>query len=173
MRISGAIPVMAGLGLVGAAIGIHLGNSAVSMIDPVHYGGAEETRFHSDLVPQRQDWSAVQLAEYQEAQQGPSGTEGLGSGCVRCPDYPVSYLPEQHPAYAAWDSAPAAYAYEEEADYVVYEPEPEAEVDRRRVELYTSYPITEAEAEEQAALAEEEEALLAAAEALVDWAGTR
>ena len=140
MQIKGRWPVVAGLALVGAVAGIHLGNSAVSMIDPVHYGGADEVRFHSDLVAQRQDWSAVQLAEYQQATLGPPETQGLGSGCIRCPDYPVTYAPEQHPAYAAWDGGRDHGAYggtivEETADYVIYEPEPEHEAQRERLEL--------------------------------------
>ena len=170
MRVSKSLPVVAGLAVLATAFGVSLGRSAIAEINPAYFSDPEP-RFHADLVPQRQDWDRVQVAEYRAA----AVSEGLGDGCIRCPEFPVEYVPEQHPVYAAWDAGAQPVAAT--ADYVVYEPEPEPDPRMERVRVYSGYAITEAEAEEQARAAAEE-AELAAMEAEEDmqvelYAGTR
>ena len=169
MRFSGSLPIAAGLAVLATATGAHLGRSAIAEINPAHFSDPAP-RFHADLVPQRQDWDRVQVAEYRAA----AVAEGLGDGCIRCPDFPVEYMPEQHPVYATWDAE--ARATEEPVDYVIYEPEPERDPRMERVRAYSSYAIDQEEAEEQTRAAAEE-AELAAAEAedmeAEFYAGTR
>lgn len=150
------LPVMAGLSLVGAALGVHLGQSTVAEINPAHFGDPE-TYFHTDLVPHRSggEWAQVQAAEYQQAQSG----EGLGTGCVRCRDYPEEYYPRHEPVVetysTGWVTVPA-----EPVELVVVEPAPDPAWER--VERYASYPVSAEEAEAAIVEAPAEEAFAAA-----------
>jgi hypothetical protein len=93
------LPVLAGLSILGAALGVNLGRSAVAEINPAYYQEPEE-HFHADLVPYRSpDWAQAQAAGYQAAQQ-PVVIGDLGSGCIGCRDYPVEYYPKHDPAVA-------------------------------------------------------------------------
>ena len=154
MRLSGSLPIVAGLAVLATAAGVSLGRSAIAEINPAYFSDPEP-RFHADLAPQRQDWDQVQMAEYRQA----AVSEGRGDGCIRCPEFPVEYVPEQHPVYASWDAG--AQVAEETADYVVYEPAPEPDPRMERVRVYSGYAVTEAEAEEQARAAAEEAELAA------------
>jgi hypothetical protein len=134
------LPIMAGLAILGTAVGINLGHSAVSEINPAYFSDPEDS-FHSDLVPYRSpDWAQVQAAEYRAAQQ-PVLVGDLGSGCVGCRDYPVEYVPRHAPAvdgytvYAANAPAPAPAQV-----YVVEAAAPDPA--RERIQAYASYPVS-------------------------------
>ncbi|HEX8511624.1 MAG TPA: hypothetical protein VF688_00805, partial [Allosphingosinicella sp.] len=69
MPVSTTLPVLAGLSILGAALGITLGKSAVAEINPAYFNEAEDD-FHADLVPNRgSDWAQAHQAEYRTAQQ--------------------------------------------------------------------------------------------------------
>ena len=141
-------PVMAGLAILGTALGVQLGQSAIAEIDPVHFSDPEP-RFHADLVPHaRGDWAQVQVAEYHQA----AGTAGYGDGCIRCPEYPVEYVPEPHPAFDGFEDGWSASAAVAEPVEVVFAEA--SNPDWERVERYASFPVNA----RQARLAEEEPA---------------
>jgi hypothetical protein len=133
------LPMLAGLALVGTAAGVSLGHSAISEINPLHYGSAPE-RFHADQVALRPDW-----AQPQPALAPAVSAEGLGSGCLGCSARDGAYYAapavvtytDSWRADAQRAAAPIEATYVEEAA-----PDPE----RERVVRYASYPITEAEA---------------------------
>jgi hypothetical protein len=134
-----AVPLIAGLALIGTAAGVSLGHSAVSEINPVYFTSVPD-RFHADRTPQRADWTAPQPAL------SAVSAEGLGSGCFGCSA--ASFEHYAAPAAVAYTdgwradaeraAAPIPPAFVEEAA-----PDPE----RERVVRYASYPITEAEAQ--------------------------
>ncbi len=152
------LPIMAGLSILGAALGITLGKSAISEINPAYFSDPEDS-FHSDLVPYRSpDWAQVQSAEYRAAQQ-PVLVGDLGSGCIGCRDYPIEYVPRHDPAVDGYQDGYAAIA-PQPARIVIVET-PAADPARERIQAYASYPVT-ADAQPAEALAaapEEEEAV--------------
>jgi hypothetical protein len=125
--------------MIGAAAGVSLGHSAISEINPVYFGEAED-RFHAEITPQRPDWSQPQ------APLAAVSAEGLGSGCLGCSARGAEYYAA--PAVVTYTdgwradaeraAAPADAPYVEEAG-------PDSE--RERLVRYASYPITEAEAQ--------------------------
>jgi hypothetical protein len=157
MPASTTLPVIAGLSILGAVLGVNLGHSAVSEINPAYFSDPEDS-FHADLVPYRSpDWAQVQAAEYHSAQQ-PVLVGNLGGGCVGCRDYPVEYVPRHEPAvdgyqdgYAA--SAPAAAPAQV---YIVEAAAPDPA--RERVQLYASYQVSSDEKPAPAAEAAEAQA---------------
>ena len=92
MAYSLTLPIAAGLAVAGSAAGIWLGNSAIGLINPVYYN-EPETRFHADLAAQRPNWERVQLAEAEAM------AEGLGTGCIKCADYPEEVYPSAEAYY--------------------------------------------------------------------------
>ena len=57
MPVSTTLPIMAGLSILGAALGVTLGHSAIAEINPAYFNEAEDS-FHADLVPYRSpDWA--------------------------------------------------------------------------------------------------------------------
>jgi hypothetical protein len=156
MPVSTTLPVIAGLSILGAALGITLGNSAVAEINPAYFNEAEDD-FHSDLVPNRSsDWAQVHQAEYRAAQQ-PVLVGELGTGCVGCRDYPVAYVPRHDPAvdfYAGGELLRAP-----EPTYVEgVETAPAPDPDRERIVRYASYPVSSEERPVEVAGAPVEEA---------------
>ncbi len=146
------LPTAAMLSLVGAALGVFLGNGAINEINPVHYQTEEpRSRFHADLTPQGyRDWASVQVAEFRAAE---SGTD-LGSGCVGCRTYPEEYVPVHEAslgkAHTAW-----AEVTEEAVSEPLVQPAVEVrddEADLEQVEAYAHFPVTADE--QQLALAE-------------------
>ena len=158
MPASTTLPIIAGLSILGASLGVTLGRSAISEINPAYFSDPEDS-FHSDLVPYRSpDWAQVQAAEYRAAQQ-PVLVGDLGRGCIGCRDYPVEYVPRHDPAvdgyadgyedgYAA--SAPAAVPAQ---IYIVEAPAPDPA--RDRIAQYASYPVSSDEKPVEAAEAAE------------------
>ena len=132
------LPVLAGLSILGAALGVNLGRSAISEINPAYFSDPEES-FHSDLVPYRSpDWAQVHAAEYRAAQQ-PVLVGELGSGCVGCADYPVEYVPRHDPAADGYQDGYAASA--PPAQIVIVETAA-ADPARERIAAYASYPVS-------------------------------
>ena len=149
------LPVLAGLSILGAALGINLGRSAISEINPAYFSDPDES-FHSDLVPYRSpDWAQVQAAEYRAAQQ-PVLVGDLGSGCIGCRDYPVEYVPRHDPAVDGYQDDYAASAPAPAQVVVVETPAPDPA--RERIQAYASYPVSSDEkpAEAVAAAVEQE-----------------
>ncbi|HEX8571405.1 MAG TPA: hypothetical protein VF759_01490 [Allosphingosinicella sp.] len=149
------LPVLAGLSILGAALGINLGRSAISEINPAYFSDPEES-FHSDLVPYRSpDWAQVQAAEYRAAQQ-PVLVGDLGSGCIGCRDYPVEYVPRHDPAVDGYQDGYAASAPAPAQVVIVETPAPDPA--RERIQAYASYPVSSDEkpAEAVAAAVEQE-----------------
>lgn len=133
------VPVVAGLAILGTALGVQLGTSAIAEINPAHFSDPEP-RFHADLVPHaRGDWAQVQVAEYHRA----GASDGYGEGCIRCPEYPVEYVPQPHPAFDGFEDDWSASASVAEPVAVFAEaPDP----DRERLERYASFPVDAREA---------------------------
>ena len=137
------LPIMAGLSILGAALGITLGKSAISEINPAYFSDPEDS-FHSDLVPYRSpDWAQVQAAEYRAAQQAVVIGD-LGSGCIGCRDYPVEYVPRHDPAVdgyrQGYEDGYAAMAPKPATIVVVETPAPDPA--RERIQAYASYPVS-------------------------------
>lgn len=136
------LPIMAGLSILGAALGVNLGRSAIAEINPSYFSDPEDG-FHSDLVPYRSpDWAQVQAAEYRAAQQ-PVAVGDLGSGCIGCRDYPVEYVPRHDPAVDGYQDGYAASAAQP-AQIVIVETTPHDPA-RERIQAYASYPVSSEE----------------------------
>jgi hypothetical protein len=139
MPVSTTLPVMAGLSILGAALGITLGKSAVAEINPAYFNEAED-EFHSDLVPYRSpDWGQVHQAEYRAAQQ-PARVGELGSGCVGCSDYPVAYVPRHDPSVDLYANGELIRA--PEPTVVTVAAAPPADPAREQIVRYASYPVS-------------------------------
>jgi hypothetical protein len=148
MPVSTTLPVMAGLSILGAALGITLGKSAIAEINPAYFNESEGD-FHADLVPYRSpDWGQVQQAEYRAAQQ-PVLVGELGSGCIGCRAYPVDYVPRHDPAvdrYVEGGYAQGGLLRAPEPTSVEgVEAAPAPDPDRERVMRYASYPVSSEE----------------------------
>jgi hypothetical protein len=153
MRLMSTLPIVAGLSVAGAALGLHLGRSAIAEINPAYFTDPE-VPFHADLSPYRSpDWAQVQAAEYhQPAIVG----EGFGGGCIGCVAAPVVYSPQGVLHVQAWQPE-SAYAVEAQPQAVEAEAAPEPELER--VRRYASYPLTAEEGQAAAGAAEGEAAL--------------
>ena len=146
------LPIVAGLAILGAAIGVNLGHSAISEINPAYFSDPEDS-FHADLVPYRSpDWAQVQAAEYRAAQQ-PVLVGDLGSGCIGCRDYPVEYVPQHDPAVdgyrQGYEDGYAAMAPQPTQVVIVETPAPDPA--RERIQAYSSYPVSSDEKPEPVA----------------------
>lgn len=137
------LPIMAGLSILATALGVSLGKSAISEINPAYFSDPEDS-FHSDLVPYRSpDWAQVQAAEYRAAQQ-PVLVGDLGSGCIGCRDHPVEYVPRHDPAVDGYADGHAASA-PQPARIVIVETPVAADSARERIQRYSSYPVSSEE----------------------------
>lgn len=135
------LPILAGLAIAGSALGISLGRSAVSEINPAYFNEAEDS-FHSDLVPYRSpDWAQVQAAEYRAAQQ-PVLVGDVGSGCIGCRDYPVEYVPRHDPAVDGYEDGYAASAAAPQPAQIVIVETPAPDPARERIQAYATYPVS-------------------------------
>ena len=152
-----SVPMLAGLALVGTAVGVSLGHSAISEINPVYYAEAP-TRFHGDQVPQRPDWTAAQPAFAADA----STVAGLGTGCFGCGGGGAEHYAA--PAVVTYTDSWTADAQRAAAPIAAEPVEAAPDPERERVARYASYPITEAEVALEPAEAEEYAAAEVAAE---------
>jgi hypothetical protein len=155
MPVSTTLPVMAGLSILGAALGITLGKSAIAEINPAYFNEAED-EFHADLVPYRgSDWAQVHQAEYRAAQQ-PVIVGELGTGCIGCRDYPVAYVPRHDPAVDYYADGELLRA-PEPTNAPAVEAVAASDPDRERIQLYASYPVSSDEKPVQVAEAPAEQ----------------
>ena len=155
MPVSTTLPVMAGLSILGAALGITLGKSAVAEINPAYFNEAEDD-FHADLVPNRgSDRAQAHQAEYRAAQQ-PVLVGELGSGCVGCRDYPVAYVPRHDPAVDPYASGELLRAPEPTIVTVAAAQAPDPA--REQIVRYASYPVSAEERPVEVAEAPADEA---------------
>ncbi|HEX6374834.1 MAG TPA: hypothetical protein VFZ91_03845 [Allosphingosinicella sp.] len=137
------LPIMAGLSILGAALGVSLGRSAISEINPLYFSEAEDS-FHADRIPYRSpDWAQVHAAEYRGAQQ-PVVVGDLGTGCIGCRDYPVEYVPQHEPAVEGYQDGWSASAPQPAHVIIVETPAPDPA--RERIQAYASYPVSAEEA---------------------------
>jgi hypothetical protein len=156
MPVSTTLPVVAGLSILGAALGITLGKSAIAEINPAYFNEAEDD-FHADLVPNRGlDGSQVQQLAYHAAQQ-PVIVGELGSGCVGCRTYPVEYVPRHDPAVDLYADG-ALLRAPEPTNVEAVETAPPPDPDRERIVRYASYPVSAEERPVEVAEAPAEEA---------------
>ncbi|HEY0130036.1 MAG TPA: hypothetical protein VGB57_01435 [Allosphingosinicella sp.] len=154
MPVSTTLPVMAGLSILGAALGITLGKSAIAEINPAYFNAPEDD-FHADLVPYRSgDWAQVHQAEYRAAQQ-PVLVGDLGGGCVGCRAYPVEYVPQHDPAVDRYVEGGLLSA--PEPTNVPVEIAAAPDPDRERIQRYASYPVSSEERPVEVAEAPAEE----------------
>lgn len=146
------LPTAAGLCLVGAALGVYLGNASINEINPAYFEAHEpRSRFYADLTPQGyrdRDWASVQEAELRAAQLGTD----LGTGCVGCRTYPEEgfyrvYRASLGKSETGWAEVeePAIEPATEAA-----EPDPQTE----QIERYASFPVTAEEERQQLAMAD-------------------
>jgi hypothetical protein len=155
MAATTTLPILAGLSILGAALGVNLGRSAVAEINPAYFSDPEDS-FHSDLVPYRSpDWAQVQAAEYHAAQQ-PVLVGDLGSGCIGCRDYPVETVPQHDPAVDGYQDGYAASA-PQPAQVIVVETPAAPDPARERIQAYASYPVSSDEKPAQVAEAPAEQ----------------
>ena len=148
------LSVIGALTVAGAGLGLHLGRSAISEIDPAYFRDPEVS-FHADLAANRgPDWAQVQAQEY-------AASASPVTQCIGCvggpqPDYPVEYVPGRDPyvSFAAdrWPATTRQVRTErvvevvEEPAYERAEPDPA----HARIIRYASYPVTQEEAREMA-----------------------
>ena len=143
MPVSTTLPIMAGLSILGAALGITLGKSAIAEINPAYFNEGDD-EFHADLAAYRSpDWAQVHQAEYRAVQQ-PVIVGELGSGCIGCRAYPVEYVPRHDPAVDAYVEGGLIRAPEPTV-VTPAEPAPAADPDRERIVRYASYPVSSEE----------------------------
>ena len=135
------VPTIAALAVAGVALGVHFGHAAIAEINPVYYS-EPESRYFADLSPYRSPgW-----AQSEPRQAALDFSEGLGPGCIKCPDYPEEYVPRHDAAIDAYlDGGWQQPAYEP-VQYAVYEvSDPAAEAERAAVERYATAPVSEEE----------------------------
>jgi hypothetical protein len=121
------IPMIGGLALMGAGLGLYLGNAAISEINPLYFS-ERPARFHSDLTPN----GGLRLG-------GPAplsaraDIQDLGSSCIGCRDYPEEYYPIHDASVDGYDSGFAVA--EPKVELAAYQPEPVEEVLRLRADI--------------------------------------
>ena len=94
---SAILPSIASLALVGSALGIYLGKSAIAQIDPVYFSTPfSVAKFHADLTPSPPSFEAAPIM-FQDA----STIGGLGTGCVGCQNRPAEFATYDWPAEAS------------------------------------------------------------------------
>ena len=135
------VPTIGVLALAGAGLGLYLGNSAISEINPLYFTDPP-SRFHADLTPN----GSAHLSDYRPRLAG-GDVQGLGDGCIGCRDYPEEYFPIHDASVDGYDKGYAAAA-EPAVQLAAYEPEPADQVMRRtadleRVERYARGSIVE------------------------------
>ena len=138
------LPLVAGLSLAGAAVGVQLGHSAIAEIDPAVFAEPEES-FHAPLAAnQCPDWAQVQLAEYRQPEV--VSQPEVPPACIGCVTWPIELGPQPSagvPRYyrvAAEPSVRTGYAEAETLPSVVVDDVPEPT--RQRIARYSSYPVS-------------------------------
>lgn len=156
MPFSSTLPAVAGLSILGAALGITLGRDAVAEINPSYFNEKDDS-FHAALVPYRSsDWAQVQQADYRAAQQ-PVLVGQLGTGCAGCADYPIAYVPRHDPAVDEYvETRVETVAIQPVQMAVAQTPAPDPA--REQIQAYSTYPVGGEEKPVEVAEAPAEEA---------------
>ena len=138
------LPLIAGLSIAGAAVGVQLGHSAIAEIDPSLFSEPEES-FHAGLAPyQSPDWARVQQAEY--AQPEVVAQPEVPPACIGCVTWPIELGPQpsvvapREYRVAAEPSGRVRYARTEMVSSVVIDDVPGPA--RERIARYSSYPVS-------------------------------
>jgi hypothetical protein len=133
------LPLIAGLSLAGAAVGVQLGHSAISQIDPTLFSEPEES-FHADLAAnQSPNWAQVQQAEY--AQPEVVAQPEVPAACIGCVTWPIELGPQPSAVVPAYrPSSRVRYAETETVPSVVVDDVPDAT--RERIARYSSYKVS-------------------------------
>ena len=117
MNKSSKLSSIGGLIVAGAALGLYLGSSAISEINPAYYSTPfAASSFHSDLVPNSGDRDSAQpLPELAEV------VTEVGATCVSCRLAPDEYALINYPSsdiYGSDAAAPAEVVVAEADEYV-------------------------------------------------------
>jgi hypothetical protein len=134
------LPLVAGLSLAGAAVGVQLGHSAISEIDPTLFSEPEES-FHAGLAAnQSPNWAQVQQAEY--AQPEVVAQPEVPAACIGCVTWPIELGPRPSTVVTAAyrTSSRERYAETETVPSVVVDDVPDAT--RERIARYSSYKVS-------------------------------
>ncbi|MEA3060377.1 MAG: hypothetical protein QOJ94_158 [Sphingomonadales bacterium] len=138
------LPLIAGLSLAGAAVGVQLGHSAISEIDPSLFSEPEES-FHAGLAPyQSPDWAQVQQAEY--AQPEVVAQPEVPPACIGCVTWPIELGPR--PSATVLREYRAAPEISSRVRYAETETVPSVVIDdvpaptRERIARYSSYKVS-------------------------------
>jgi hypothetical protein len=141
MAKSTKLSAIGGIAVAGAALGLYLGSSAISEINPAYYSTpSSRSSFHADLIPNQGDRSGAQpLTEAAVAE------IGLDARCVGCGVYPDDFAPDHNSGdygspYAASSSTPTA-------DLIIAQAEEHASralsfAEIRDINRYSSYPVS-------------------------------
>ena len=117
MNKSSKLSSIGGLIVAGAALGLYLGSSAISEINPAYYSTPfAASSFHTDLVPNPGDRDSAQpLPELAQV------VSDVGATCVSCSLAPDEYALIDYPSPDTYDSyraAPAEVVLAEADKYV-------------------------------------------------------
>ena len=142
------------LTLAGASLGVYLGKSVISEINPAYFRSPlSASSFHADLVANTPEFSNPQLSPPQFV----DATTAYGGACIGCRSYPVEYVPVHDSAvdavgasYTAAVVASDVRAIEDEVEKAV------REAQRGMIERYAHYPVSAEEARTRLASAEPE-----------------
>ena len=142
------LPAAAMLALIGAGVGVHLGNAAIAEINPAYYDVEQpRARFYADMTPNLggRNWEEVHRAELRATRAGLP----TQSTCVGCRTYPEEYYPvheaslgKPQTGWAEIDETPAV-EMEAEVEASAADPDPQVIL----VHRYTHFPVTSEEAE--------------------------
>jgi hypothetical protein len=142
MNKSSKLSSIGGLIVAGAALGLYLGSSAISEINPAYYSTPfAASSFHTDLVPNPGDRDSAQaLPELAEV------VTDVRASCVSCSLAPDEYALINYPSadnYGSYAAAPAEAVVAEADEYVSQGLSPREASDIAR---YAHYRVSEDEA---------------------------
>ena len=149
------LPSIAGLAVAGAALGLYLGSSAISEINPAYYSTPlSASAFHADLVPN----ASAQGGEQSLPQLAEEVVSDIGRGCSWCGGEPVEYVSIDYSAFDSYAAPPSSYR-SPPADLVLAEADERVSralsmAELRDVERYAHFPVSRDEERPAAAAAE-------------------
>ncbi|HEV2079286.1 MAG TPA: hypothetical protein VGR19_05245 [Allosphingosinicella sp.] len=143
MAKSTKLSAIGGIAVAGAALGLYLGSSAVSEINPAYYSTpSSRSSFHADLVPNQSHRPGAE--PLMEAAVAEIGLEARCAGCGVFPDElapgPDSGMVDYGSPYAPSSSTPTA-------DLIIAQAEEHASralsfAEIRDINRYSSYPVS-------------------------------
>ena len=122
MAKSAKLSALGGLVVGGAALGLYLGSSAISEINPAYYSTPlSRSNFHADLVPNQTDRSTAQPLIETAVEE-----IGLSSGCFGCSSRPQEYVPGSDYSVSDDDSGYSGSGPTHTADLIIAKAEEHA-----------------------------------------------